>query len=96
MNDFLKKYYDLIDKVTYIVEEELCLYPTYVALGVTESLENDGLICEENKQISEIQHSLLEKTEYVSQRNVLEDYYEGSLAIKIKDTDYCICVEYTT
>lgn len=96
MNDFLKKYYDLIDKVSYLVEEELCLYPTYVELRVTESLENDGLICEKNKQTSEIQHPLLEKNEYVSQRNVLEDYYKGRLAIKIKDTDYCICVGYTT
>lgn len=96
MNDFLEKYYDIIDKVQYAIEEEMCLYYRYVELRVTETLENDGLICETNKQNSEIKHELLENVQYVFQRCVLEDYWEGRLAIKIKDTDYCICVDYTT
>lgn len=89
-NEFLNQLYDLMIAFK---EHHNDLYSTVEIVKNSECEFYD-----EDAQISDFEHGLMENTEYVSQTSVGDcgDYFEGVLMQKIKGTEYCLVMEYST
>lgn len=91
-NEFLKEVVELMSDYTAYFSE---------AFNVGRvSIEKNENYCfkQEKKQSADYENTLLEEDEYVNQTSFGDtgDWFEGIVLRKIKDTDYCLVLEYST
>lgn len=90
-NEFLKQVVELMAEYTTFFSEEC--HVGLVSIGKNEDYYFD----EDEKQSAYYENNLLEEDEYVNQSSFGDtgDWFEGTVLRKIKDTDYCLVLEYS-
>lgn len=91
-NENLSKILGLIEDYTEHFREEC--YANTAYLGRNEDYEFD----EEDRQPADFENEHLEADEFVTQTSVGDsgDWFEGIIVRKIKNTNFCLVIEYST
>lgn len=86
-----------------LIVELMSDYTEYFAEGFNVGLvsigrNEDYYFDEEEKQSADYENTLLESDEYVNQTGFGDtgDWFEGTVLRKIKNTNFCLVLEYST